>query len=146
MKKATFITAALLTAALLSANNATDDNLLQQDLFSNYGGWVNLTAGYTRDTTDADPMKSEIAVCGNTVHVVWADIKSNTVSQPEGYDVWYRRSTDGAQRGKMPVLSTNAAPKDGTATATSCRRKETTCISLCPMIMTETMKIRVCRD
>ena len=95
MKKVTFITAALLTAALLSANNATDDNLLQQDLFSNYGGWVNLTAGYTRDTTDADPMKSEIAVCGNTVHVVWADIKSNTVSQPEGYDVWYRRSTDG---------------------------------------------------
>ncbi len=75
--------------------SATENDPLQQDLFSNYGGWVNLTAGYVRDTTDANPIKSEVAVSGNTVHLVFADVKSNYRQQPEGYDVWYRRSTDG---------------------------------------------------
>ena len=82
-----------LCLAVTCITYATD--ALQQDLFSNYGGWVNLTAGYVRDTTDANPIKSEVAVSGNTVHVVFADVKSNYHEQPEGYAVWYRRSTDG---------------------------------------------------
>lgn len=82
-----------LTLAVACISYATD--ALQQDLFSNYGGWLNLTAGYVRDSTDADPIKSEVAVSGNTVHLVFADRKSNYHEQPEGYAVWYRRSTDG---------------------------------------------------
>ena len=39
-------------------------------------------------------MKSEMAISGNTVHVVWAGYKSNGHVKPEGYGVWYRRSTD----------------------------------------------------
>lgn len=93
MRKFLFFAWSLLVTTALCAQSSAD--LMQQDLFSNYGGWKNLTAGYTRDTTDANPMKSEIAVCGNTVHVVWADMQSNYTAQPEGYDVWYRRSTDG---------------------------------------------------
>ena len=93
MKKLLLFTGILLSIMPLSV--VADDALLQQDLFSNYGGWMNLTAGYVRDTTDANPIKSEVAISGNTVHLVFADVKSNNHEQPEGYAVWYRRSTDG---------------------------------------------------
>ena len=93
MKKLLLFAGILLSMMPMRA--VADDALLQQDLFSNYGGWVNLTAGYVRDTTDANPIKSEVAVSGNTVHVVFADVESNNHDQPEGYAVWYRRSTDG---------------------------------------------------
>ena len=63
-----------ISLAVVWLGHATD--ALQQDLFSNYGGWVNLTAGYVRDSTDADPIKSEIAVSGNTVHLVFAAVLS----------------------------------------------------------------------
>lgn len=78
---------------VFSGVRAQDD--LQQDLFSNYGGWVNLTAGYTNDTIYGDPMKAEIAVSGDTVHTVWAEMRSAWHAKPAGYGVWYRRSTDG---------------------------------------------------
>ena len=93
MKKLSLFFGILL--CLMPLHAVADNAQLQQDLFSNYGGWVNLTAGYVRDTTDANPIKSEVAVSGNTVHVVFADVQSNYHAQPEGYAVWYRRSTDG---------------------------------------------------
>ena len=80
----------LAAALIISAADVVPDQIL----FSNHG-WFNLTEGYTRDTTDGDPIKSEIAVSGKTVHVVWADRKSNYVPQADGYDVWYRRSVNG---------------------------------------------------
>lgn len=93
MKKLLLFAGILLS--IMPLRVVADDALLQQDLFSNYGGWMNLTAGYVRDTTDADPIKSEVTVSDNTVHLVFADRKSNYHEQPEGYAVWYRRSTDG---------------------------------------------------
>ena len=57
MKKLLLFVGIVLSMMPLRA--VADDALLQQDLFSNYSGWVNLTAGYVRDTTDADPIKSE---------------------------------------------------------------------------------------
>ena len=92
MKKLSLFFGILL--CLMPLHAVADDAQLQQDLFSNYGGWVNLTAGYTFDTIGAEPMKSEIAVSGQTLHVVWAGYKNNGKERPEGYGVWYRRSTD----------------------------------------------------
>ncbi|MBR1426999.1 MAG: hypothetical protein IJ581_06055 [Paludibacteraceae bacterium] len=68
---------------------------MQQGLFSNYGGWVNLTAGVTADSSYYPvPTKSELAVSGNTVHFVWAENEGEDAG-PNSYRVLYRRSTDG---------------------------------------------------
>ena len=91
MKKTLFFLVGLLAAGM--AFGADSDNF-QKDLFSNYGGWQNITAGYTFDTIGAEPMKSEIAISGQTVHVVWAGYRNNGQVRSEGYGVWYRRSTD----------------------------------------------------
>ena len=93
MKKIFILALSLLATTALFAQS--DEDLLQRDLFSNYGGWKNLTAGYTFDTIGAEPMKSEIAISGQTVHVVWAGYRNDYQVRPEGYGVWYRRSTDG---------------------------------------------------
>lgn len=93
MRKLIPLLSALLLVSAAWAQDASDP--MRQDLFSNYGGWVNLTAGITADTSNLVPNKSELMVSGNTVHFLWAENEGEEAGPDNSYRVLYRRSTDG---------------------------------------------------
>ena len=62
----------------------------RDSLVSNYGGWVNLTDGYT-EYKGNDHQKMEATIDGNIVHLIWMDHEAD---ENGIYNIWYRRSTD----------------------------------------------------
>ena len=58
---------------------------------SNYGGWLNLTDGYTQDKGSDDQPKMHVEFSGDVIHLCWGELTKNEDGK---YRIWYRRSTD----------------------------------------------------
>lgn len=84
MKK---IILSLLVMALLPLTLWAD--ALRDTVPSNYGGWVNLTDGYTQDKDNNNP-KTDVIIDGNTIHLCWMELTKVESMRK----IWYRRSTD----------------------------------------------------
>lgn len=78
----------LLTLAMLPL--ATMADALRDSVPSNYGGWLNLTNGYTEDHNENN-QKMDVAIDGQTIHLLWCEMTKRAANE---YGVWYRRSTD----------------------------------------------------
>jgi len=63
---------------------------LHDSIPSNYGGWMNLTDGYTQDKSE-NHQKMQVEISGNNIHLCWVEF---TKGEDERYNIWYRRSPD----------------------------------------------------
>lgn len=80
----------LLTILLAWPLSMLASESLSDSIPSNYGGWVNLTDGYTQDKS-SDHQKMQVEISGSTIHLCWVEF---TKGADERYNIWYRRSPD----------------------------------------------------
>lgn len=75
---------------LLASPAAMQAEVSRDSVPSNYGGWVNLTDGYTEDK-GTDHQKMQVEIEGDVIHLCWCEL---TPTADNRYRIWYRRSPD----------------------------------------------------